>query len=67
MEKNPYRSSTLLAYAGGLMTLSGILMAVIGRFALGGAFWAAALCMFLGAWNFRLAENKNDSEGSDHA
>ena len=59
MQHDQGKSSRLFAIAGGLLTVSGLLMAVCGRLAYGGVFWAAASCMFFAAYNFRLAENKN--------
>ena len=40
------------------MLLSGALMAVSGRLAISGIYWAAASCMFFAAYHFRLVENK---------
>ena len=58
MQHDQGKSSRLFAIAGGLLTVSGLLMAVCGRLAYGGIFWAAASCMFFAAYNFRLAENR---------
>ena len=60
MKKDVRFSSKMLALSGGLMTVSGILMAACGRLAIGGVFWAAASCLFFAAYNFRLAENKKE-------
>ena len=67
MNKDIHLSSRLLTLSGGLMTVSGLLMALCGRVAIGGTFWAAAACMFLSAYHFRLAENKKEeTEDSNH-
>lgn len=55
-------SSRLLTISGGLMTLSALLMALCGRIAIGGCFLAAAACMFLSAYHFGHAEEKNEEE-----
>ena len=55
-------SSRMLTLAGGLMTLSGILTALLGRLAVGGIFWAAASCLFFAAYHFRLSENAKTQE-----
>lgn len=62
MEQNQNTSSRLLTMAGGLMLVSGLLMAVCGKLVYGGIFWAAAGCMLIAAYNFRQAENKNQEE-----
>ena len=59
-----HMTSRMLTYAGGLMAISGILMALCGRLAIGGIMWAAASCMFFAAYNFRVAEDKK--EKSEH-
>lgn len=49
-----------------VMRLSGILMALCASLAYGGLLWAAASCMFFGAYHFRLRENKkNHMEETD--
>ena len=58
MKKDIHRTSRLLACAGALMIVSGILMAVCAKLAYGGVLWAAASCMFFASYHFRLAENK---------
>ncbi len=58
MKKDIHCTSRLLACAGALMIVSGILMAVCAKLAYGGILWAAASCMFFAAYHFRLAENK---------
>lgn len=55
-----HMTSRMLTYAGGLMAISGILMALCGRLAIGGIMWAAASCMFFAAYNFRIAEDKKE-------
>ncbi len=57
-----HTTSTLLALAGGLMTLSGLLMALCASVAYGGILWAAAACMFFAARQFRQLENKKQNE-----
>lgn len=65
MKKDIHFTSRMLALAGGLMTVSGILMALLGKLAIGGIFWAAASCLFFAAYYFRLAENKKgQAEGT---
>lgn len=67
MKKDIHLTSRLLACSGGLMTISGVLMAVCGGLACGGILWAGASCMFFGAYQFRLRENKNhQTEESEH-
>ena len=60
MIKDKHIPSRMLALAGGLMTVSGILTALCGSLVIGGIFWAAASCLFFAAYNFRLAENKKE-------
>lgn len=60
MIKDKHIPSRMLALAGGLMTVSGILTALCCSLAIGGIFWAAASCLFFAAYNFRLAENKKE-------
>ena len=62
MKKDLHFPSRMLACAGGLMAVSGVLMAVCGRPAYGGVLWAAASCMFLSARQFHLAENQKETE-----
>ncbi|MCI6956853.1 MAG: hypothetical protein SPI15_10890 [Candidatus Faecousia sp.] len=62
MNQNPKTFSKLLIMAGGLMLVSGLLMAMCGKWAYGAIFWAAAGCMLIAAYNFRQAENKNQEE-----
>ena len=62
MKKDIYFPSRMMTLAGGLMTVSGILMAVLGRLAVGGIFWAAASCLFFAACHLRLAENRKEKE-----
>lgn len=44
------------------MAVSGILMAICAKLAIGGIFWAAAACMFFSAYHFRIAEDKKEKE-----
>ena len=60
MKEDIHFSSRMLTLSGGLMTASGILMAVCGRLAIGGIFWAAASCLFFAAYHLRLTENKTE-------
>ena len=60
MKKDIHFTSRMMTLAGGLMTVSGILMALCSKLAIGGIFWAAASCLFFAAYNFRLAENKKE-------
>ena len=53
-------TSRMFTYAGGLMAISGILMAVGSKLVYGGIMWAAASCMFFAAYNFRVAEDKKE-------
>ena len=62
MQKDPHLPSRLLTCAGGLMTLSGILMAVSIRPACGGILWAAAACMFFAAYHFRNNQTEESKE-----
>ena len=62
MEQNQNTSSRLLTMAGGLMLVSGLLMAICGNLAYGGLFCAAAGCMLIAAYNFRQAENKKQEK-----
>ena len=64
MKKDIHFCSCMLTLAGGLMTLSGILMAICTGLAIGGVLWAAAACMFFSAYHFRIRENK-EKEASD--
>lgn len=64
MKKDIHFCSRMLTLAGGLMTLSGILMAICTKLSIGGVFWAAAACMFFSAYHFRIREDK-ELEASD--
>lgn len=67
MMKDKHFSFRMLTLAGGVMTVSGILMAVCESLAIGGIFWAAASCLFFSAYHFRLAENQNENmEGENN-
>ena len=59
-KNDKHMTSRMLTYAGGLMAISGILMALCDRLAIGGIMWAAASCMFFAAYNFRVAEDKKE-------
>ena len=60
MKKDIHFTSRMMTLSGGLMTVSGILMAFCSNLAISGIFWAAASCLFFAAYNFRLAENKKE-------
>ena len=62
MKKDNHFTSRMMILAGGLTTLSGILMAFCSKLAIGGIFWAAASCLFFAARQFRIAENKKEHE-----
>ena len=65
--KHKHTASTLLAWAGSLMTLSAVLTALCNNLAYGGILLAAASCMFSGAYHFRLSETKQgETEESNH-
>ena len=65
MNQNQFSASRFLAIAGGLMTVSGLLMAICGKLAYGGMLWAAAFCMFVAAHHFRRVENDINKEKKD--
>ena len=65
MKKDIHFSSRMLTLAGGLMTISGILMAVCTKLSIGGVFWAAAACMFFAAYHFRIRENKEEASDEE--
>ena len=62
MNADIHNSSRMLTLAGALMANSGILMVCCGALAIGGVMGAAAFCIFIAAYNFRLAENKQNNE-----
>ena len=62
MNADIHHPSRMLTLAGALMANSGILMACCGRLAIGGVMGAAAFCIFIAAYNFRLAESKQNNE-----
>ena len=64
MKKDIHFSSRMLTLAGGLMALSGILMAICTKLSIGGVLWAAAACMFFSAYHFIIREDK-EREASD--
>lgn len=57
-----YFTSRMLCLSGGLMSLCGLMMALLGKLPLGGIYWAAAFCLFFAAWHFRLAGGKKEHE-----
>ena len=62
MDKNKKFASNGFAFAGALMFISGILMVVSRRVAIGAVFWASANCMFLTARYFAKAAEGKDKE-----
>lgn len=62
MKDNKNTTPNLLTCAGILMTVSGLLMVLIGRAAIGGLFWVSAALMFLAASLFAKAAKKQDKE-----
>ena len=62
MKLDVHFPSRMLILAAGLMTVCGILIAILWRLAMGGIYWAAASCLFFAAFHFRLAENKKENE-----
>ena len=62
MKLDVHFPSRMLILAAGVMTVCGILMAILGRLAIGGIYWAAASCLFFAAFHFRLAENEKKNE-----
>ena len=62
MDKNKKFASNGLGISGVLMFISGILMMVIGRAAIGALFWVSASCMFLAARHFAKAAEGKDEE-----
>lgn len=63
MKHDPHMTSRMLASAGALMAISGLLMALCVKLAYGGMLLAAALCMFFAAHSFRIAENSPVGDG----
>ena len=66
MKNSAHFASRMLIWAGALMTISGILIAICARIAYGGIFFAAAACLFFAARNFRIAEDKKETEEKQH-
>ena len=62
MKHDSHMTSRMLASAGALMAISGLLMALCVKLAYGGMLLAAALCMFFAAHSFRIAENQKQEE-----
>lgn len=60
--KDKHFTSRMLICAGALMSISGILIAICAEIAYGGILFAAAACMFFGAHNFRIAEDRKENE-----
>ena len=65
MTKNQNSTSRLLTSAGVLMSISGLLMMVGARRAIGLVLLGAAACTFAAAWHFRIAEKREDTDNSD--
>ena len=63
--KDKHFTSRMLACAGALMSISGILIAICAKLAYGGILFAAAACMFFAAYNFRIAEDKKEVENQE--
>ena len=57
--------SRLLACAGALMMISGILMAICSTIAVGVVLGASGFCMLIAAHHFRIAESKIGSDDED--
>ena len=57
-----YFTSRMLCLSGGLMSLCGLMVALLGRLPLGGIYWAAALGLFSAAFHFRLAGNRKEDK-----
>ena len=66
MKTDQHFTSRMLTCAGGLMAVSGVLMALCARMAYGAILLAAAACMFFGARSFRAAEDKKKLEEKNH-
>lgn len=62
MKNDIHTTSRLMALAGGLMLISAVLFALCGQLAIGGILLASASCMFIAAYNFRIAENLTNKE-----
>ena len=61
MDKDKKFASNGFGISGVLIFISGILMMVSGRVAIGAVFWASANCMFLAARYFaKVAEGKDE-------
>lgn len=60
MTHNRHATSRLLNLSGALMTFSGLLMALC-EMASCALLFAAALCLFLAAHSFRLAEDREEA------
>ncbi len=64
--KDKHFTSRLLTWAGALLTISAILMALCVKPAYGGILLAAASCMFFAARSFRIGEDKGEREEDGH-
>ena len=62
MKKDIHFTSRMMTLSGGLMTVSGILMAFCSNLAISGIFWAAAACLFFAARQCGVAGNKKEHE-----
>ena len=62
MDKNKKFASNGFGISVVLIFISGILMMVSGRVAIGAVFWASANCMFLAARYFAKAAEGKDEE-----
>lgn len=60
--KDKHFSSHMLTCSGALMSIAGILIIICGQSGYGGILLAAACCMFFGARNFRIAEDRAEQE-----
>lgn len=60
--KDKHFTSRLLTWAGALLTVSAVLMALCVKVAYGGILLAAASCMFFAARSFRIGEDKRERE-----
>ena len=63
--KDKHFTSRMLACAGALMSISGILIAICVKISYSGILFAAAACMFFAACNFRIAEDKKEDENQE--
>ena len=66
MKKDLHYTSRLLNCAGGLFLVSGVLMAVSASLVFGGILAVGAFCMFVAAYNFKIAENKKTADNTEN-